>query len=101
MPRRVYDEIVANDIPGPNEDSERAELVRSFIIPPRFTVKNSSPKNPRTLNILAAFVSPKWAWTYVDFVRLGRFHVKSRDKVYVASDFDVTSPVSLSIISRM
>lgn len=94
MPRSVYDEIVANDIAGPNEDPERAELVRSFIVPPRFTVPNSSPTNPRTINILAAFVSPNWAWAYIDFVRLGRYHVKSRDEVYVASDFDVTSPVS-------
>lgn len=94
MPRNVYSEIIQNDIPGPNEDPERAEMVRSFIIPPRFTVKNSSPNTTRTINILVAFVSSEWAWALVDFVRLGRVHVTSRDKVYTASDFDVTSPVS-------
>lgn len=96
MPRSVYNEIVQNDIPGPNEDPERADKVRSFVIPPRFTVKNSSPNTLRTINILAAFVSPNWAWAIVDFVRLGRIHIISRDQVYTALDFDVTSPVRFS-----
>lgn len=96
MPRSVYSEIVQNDIPGPHENPEQAETVRSFVIPPRFTVKNSSPNTVRTINILAAFVSPKWAWALVDFVRLGRFNITSRDKVFTASDFDVTSPVMVS-----
>lgn len=100
MPRSVYSEIIQNDIPGPSEDPERAETVRSFVIPPRFTVKNSSPNTTRTINILAAFVSPEWAWALVDFVRLGRFHVTSRDEVFTASDFDTTSLVSFSQCSR-
>lgn len=95
MPRSVYSEIIRNDIPGPHENPERAETVRSFVIPPRFTVKNSSPNTTRTINILAAFVSPIWAWALVDFVRLGRFNVSSRDKAFTASDFDLTSPVIL------
>lgn len=89
MPRTVYNEIVASEIP-----SLRAEHVRSFVIPSRFTEPNSSPVNPRTINILAAFVSPSWAWTFVDFSRLGRFHVQSRDAVYEASEFDCSSYVS-------
>lgn len=97
MPRSVYSEIVRNDIPGPNENPERAEMIRSFLIPPRFTVPNSSPIEPRTINILAAFVSPTWAWALVDYARLGRTQAISQDVIYTADDMSYTkSPVSLA-----
>lgn len=97
MPRSVYADIIQNDIAGRTE--QREDKFRSFVIPSRWTIKNSSPTDPRTINILAAFVSPMWVWALVDFTRLARFHVTSRDQFYTASDFVVRSPVWLALFT--
>lgn len=78
-----YREIIQDDIPGPNADKTKANLLRSFPMPQHFINKNSSsPEKPRTINIFAAFVSSARVWAIVDFSRLVRLHVISKDEIW-------------------
>lgn len=92
MTRHDYDEITAQMVPG------TTETMHSFVIPQRLITPGSS-KSKRTINILAAFVSPKWVWVIHDFMRLARIHVISRDKIFDVSDFDLNGPVCTPSLS--
>ncbi|RDB22952.1 hypothetical protein Hypma_009804 [Hypsizygus marmoreus] len=92
VPISLYRKIVAHDIPGPNQDSEKANLIRSFVLPDKTIVPGSSPVRPRTINIFAAFVSNKHAWIICDFSRLVRLHVVSRNDVWTQDDLQPSSP---------
>jgi hypothetical protein len=93
--RSIYDEIVAIDVPGQNADPDKAEVIRSFVIPEHHVVPGSSSVRPRYINIFAAFLSDTKAWIICDFSRLVRLHIFSRDKPWQASDFQPTSRVSV------
>jgi hypothetical protein len=104
MPTSVYREIVSTDIPGqsnnpkltPEENQERARLVRSFVIPSRFSIEGSrtaSKPTPRTINIAVAFSSDDWTWAFADFSRLYNVHILSQDQVWQASDLVPSSEV--------
>lgn len=90
MSRQDYEEIIAQKVPGTNTDPTKT--MYSFVIPQRLIAKGSS-KSKRTINILAAFVSPWWVWVIHDFMRLARLHVISRDVPFTAADFDINLPV--------
>ena len=67
--------------------------MRSFKIPSEYFVKGAQ-NTPKTVNILATFVTDDWAWALSDFARLNKLHVISRDTAWQASDFVTTSEVS-------
>lgn len=92
MTPEVFWEIITHDIPGSNPDKLKAEKMRTFVIPERFTVKNSSSKS-RTIRILAAFVSEKHVIVLCDFCGLARMHVESRNVPWTEEDFKVGSQV--------
>jgi hypothetical protein len=93
MKRPIFDKLICNCIPGPNSDRRKAELLRTFTIPNEFSEDNSSPSN-RTVNIFAAWISKDYVWVLVDFARLVRLHVISRDQVWTKADLDPASFVS-------
>jgi hypothetical protein len=86
-------EIIRNDIPGPNDDPEKAEQIRTFILPDRFIVPGSSDRRPRTIKIFAAFISADWVYVLSDFSGLARTHVKSKDTPWTREDLAVGSKV--------
>ncbi|KAF8953959.1 hypothetical protein BDZ97DRAFT_1596123, partial [Flammula alnicola] len=79
MPLDLYQEIITKDCPGPNEDVDKANELRIFHLPENLTVDHSSPTYPRTIKIVSAFVSDKWAWVINDFTSLVRMYVTSSD----------------------
>lgn len=96
MPKKLYHEIISNDIPG--ADQERGESVRSFQLPSHLTVSGSSKTTHQTVNIHAAFVSDLWVWAIVDFTRFLLLHVISRDRFWKVTDFQMMSMVSSLLI---
>lgn len=95
MKREDYEEIVNKDAPGPNADKAKAEILRSFVMPERFANKLSADaKKRRLINVLAAFVSDTDAILIIDFSRLSRLHVVSQDRLWDATDNDISSAVS-------
>lgn len=92
MTRTCYDEIVASSVSGSNV--ARGERQHSFPVPRRFHEESSSkPDNPRTVNIFLAWVADSWVWALVDFSRLVRFQVVSRDSPWTSIDLMPDSPV--------
>ncbi|KAG6835918.1 hypothetical protein H0H93_013359, partial [Arthromyces matolae] len=65
----------------------KANRLRSFPLPPRFTDTNSSKKKKRTVNIFAAFLTATDAVVLIDFSRLIRLHVTSSPHIWQQSDF--------------
>lgn len=96
MSRDVYNQLISKSIPGTNADLKKSALLRTFAFPEEYIIPGSSARRPRRINIFAAFVSDEWAWVLIDFTRLVRMHVISRDQPWEESDFDVSSPVSYS-----
>ena len=103
MTTAAYEEITSADVDGQSnnphltkeENAEQARLVRSFRIPDKFSVDGA--RTPlKTINIAAAFISDDWVLTLSDFVRLSNLHVISRDEMWKAPDFEVSSEVCLS-----
>lgn len=86
-------EIIANDTPGPNNDPEKAEQIRTFIIPDRFIVSGSSKTRPRTIKIFVAFISPEWVYVVSDFSGLVKMHIRSKDTPWTREDLVVGSEV--------
>lgn len=93
MTPEVFWEIITNDIPGSNPDKQKAKKIRTFIIPERFTVKDSSPESQHTICILAAFVSEKHVVVLCDFCGLAQMHVESKNVPWIEEDFKVGSQV--------
>lgn len=99
MPPSIFWSIIGNDVPGPNEAPEKAELIRTFLIPNEYTVEHSSPNHPRTIKIFAAFVSESWVWVLSDFSGLVRMNVRSRNIPYTPEDFQIGSRVCNLILN--
>lgn len=105
MRRAVYEEIISCDVKGRSnnpketvaENAARSEKVRSFVIPGEYTIQGSQgvefPDAPRTINIMAAYVSDDWVWAVTDFSRLVTMHVISRDEIWKKSDLEPKSEV--------
>jgi len=93
MKRAIFDKLIRNCIAGPNSDRRKAELLRTFTIPDELIEDNSSPSNC-TVNIFAAWISKDYVWVLVDFARLVRLHVISRDRVWTKADLNPASSVS-------
>jgi hypothetical protein len=76
-PSDFYD-ITSQHIAGSNPDVQKAEVMRTVLIPDRMIVPGSSPHYPRTIRILAAFISAEWVYVVSDFSGLARLHVRSK-----------------------
>lgn len=98
MKRCVYDEIISTSVDGTSAD--RANIQQSFVVPSRFCEATSSTAR-RTINILAAWISNEWVWALVDFDRLARFHVISRDEPWSSADIQPDSLVSSKPLSNL
>jgi len=93
MASDIFWRIISRDIPGPNKNEEKAQQMRTFLIPNEYIVEGSSDKRPRTIRILAAFISEKYTIVVCDFVGLARMHVESRHIPWTKNDFLVGSQV--------
>jgi len=89
-------DIINNDIPGPNDDPQKAEQIRTFVVPERLIVPGSSDRRPRTIKIFASFISVKWVYVVSDFSGLVRVHVKSKNVPWTREDLAVGSAVCLT-----
>lgn len=95
MSRACFDEIIANSVPGSN--ATKGDRQHSFLVPRRFHEHWSShPEKTRTVNIFLAWVSQFWVWALVDFSRLVRFHVVSRDLPWKVTDLMPGSQVTIT-----
>ncbi|KAF7969568.1 hypothetical protein HWV62_26931 [Athelia sp. TMB] len=97
MKRIDYDEIISASVPG--SDADRGHLHHGFVVPERFREPNSSPTQSRTVNIFLAWVSEEWVWALVDFARLVRFYVISRDARWSREDITPSSHIWSSLWS--
>ncbi|KAH9483662.1 hypothetical protein JR316_0003132 [Psilocybe cubensis] len=78
MPLQTYRDIAMNDCPGSNKT--RAEELRTLVIPKEYVRPHSSRVDtPRTIKILAAFVSRDWAWAINDFSTLAQMYIFTKD----------------------
>ncbi|KAJ7726999.1 hypothetical protein DFH07DRAFT_945938 [Mycena maculata] len=67
-------------VPGPNEDPDKAEIMRSFVLPKKF--KNHAARKEKklaTVNVMAAVVTEEQAFVVSDFNRLTRLYVAWRE----------------------
>lgn len=94
MRPELFYEIIKNDIVGPNSDPDKASQMKTFLIPNRYIVANSSSSTPRTIKIFAAFVSSKWVHVLCDFSGLVKMRVISKDTIWTAEELAAATPVS-------
>jgi hypothetical protein len=94
MPPAIFYEITHKCVPGPNKDRNKAAKMRSFPIPERFIEEHSKDKINRVCNIFLALISDTNVWVLIDFARLVRLHIVSRDRPWIAEEFVPASPVS-------
>lgn len=92
-----FQDIIAGEVDGPNEDPEKAAKIRTFLLPDRFVTKGSST-SPRHVKIFAAWISSEWVWALLDFSGLVRIHVKSKSRAWTEADLAVGSPVSCLVV---
>lgn len=99
MPPETFWKIIKNDIPGPNPDVDKANTMRTFIIPEEFTVKGSANTEgaPHTIRILAAFMSEEYVTVLCDFSGLARMHVESKSVSWKREDLRVRSNVWINV----
>ncbi|KAJ7482728.1 hypothetical protein FB451DRAFT_1364625 [Mycena latifolia] len=79
-----YQLLVAQCIPGSNDDSEKAEKMRSFLLPPQFREPGARSQETATVNVLAAIVTERNAFVITDFNRLTRLHVVSAARKFTS-----------------
>jgi hypothetical protein len=92
--------IISQDCPGPNKDAIKADQIRTFLIPKRLIIPNSSSTCPRTIKIFAAFISEKWVYVLSDFSGLVRMHVRSKQSPWTKEDLIPGSIVSFLFSSE-
>lgn len=92
MPRSVYDEIVSTDKPGPHNQSAKAEKLRVYLIPKKYTVSGSSSNEDRTLTIYVAIISDSYVYILEDYSRIARMWWKSRSQKWLRHEITVDSP---------
>ena len=59
-------EIISHSVPGPSQNTNRAEKIRLFVILTRYLPDQIHDKR-RLVNILAAVVCPDYIWAVCDF----------------------------------
>ncbi|KAF7967022.1 hypothetical protein HWV62_36223 [Athelia sp. TMB] len=91
MKRSDFDDIISVSVPGSNK--KKSHLQHSFVVPSRFHESTSSSATQRTVNIFIAWVSEDWVWALVDFSRLVRFYIISRNIEWTAGDLKPDSLV--------
>jgi hypothetical protein len=95
IPIDDYREIIGESVPGTNKNRSKAKKLRDFALPARFTEQFSKDEDvARRLRLHFAVVGDEYAWGGVDFNRLIRFHVISRDQLWTQDDLTPSSPVS-------
>lgn len=92
-PDDFYD-ITSQHIAGPNKDPQKAELIRTFVIPDRFIIPGSSTNCPRIIKIFAAFISAEWVYVMSDFSGLVRMHLRSKKSLWTEGDLHPGSDVN-------
>ncbi|CCM00169.1 uncharacterized protein FIBRA_02197 [Fibroporia radiculosa] len=94
MKRNMFDEIIQNDVPGPNANASKAKKLRSFQLGSPFVVEGSrNASAPRLINIFAAVVCTDVVFALVDFARLITLRVISIERHWEADDFQPVSAV--------
>jgi hypothetical protein len=93
LPKTDFFTILQGNGPGPNPDKAKAKRLRSFTIPNYTIEEGSSTKINRKINILAAVVMETQVIALVDFARLARIHIRSRNKIYHPHNLSVESEV--------
>jgi hypothetical protein len=104
-----FQTIMANDAPGPNPNKKKSQKLRSRVVPEDLHVPGSKPlgkSGRRLINVFLAVICPhrNLVWALLDFSRLVRLHIISRDVPWKVEDIHPNSPVSsdyvLSYIRR-
>ncbi|PPQ97364.1 hypothetical protein CVT26_006596 [Gymnopilus dilepis] len=80
------------EVDGPNPDPAKAEKIRTFLLPEKFIVENSSQNRPRRVKIFCAWISSEYVWALIDFSGLVRMHIKSKPTAWTESDLAIGSP---------
>lgn len=73
-------------VPGPNKDPEKANLMRTFILPDKFCEPGAREVEKRTINVLAVIRTKEYAFVISDFSRLTRLHVVSSSRKFTSED---------------
>ncbi|KAI0693238.1 hypothetical protein C8T65DRAFT_585869, partial [Cerioporus squamosus] len=95
-----YHSLTERCRPGPNKNKTKAKRLRSFILPPAFTVPGSPAfvnTEDRYINIFAAVVCQDCAIIITYFSRLVRLHIISRSRFWMQEDFRVDSELWMQI----
>ncbi|KAH7911440.1 hypothetical protein BJ138DRAFT_1113204 [Hygrophoropsis aurantiaca] len=97
-----FNEIIKDDQPGPNKNRTKAQKLRTFPLPQRFYDPGTSPNTKRTVNIFMAFISERanYVWVLVDFARIVRMNVISRERHWCSSDLLPGSSSWATIFNR-
>ncbi|KAH9947790.1 hypothetical protein B0H21DRAFT_821630 [Amylocystis lapponica] len=78
LKRRDLDELLSQDVPGPDTSNAKAQELRSFLVLNRFVVPRSKQAaRERTLNIFAALVCEHAAFAVVDLARAATVEIIS------------------------
>jgi hypothetical protein len=84
-----FDKIVALCQPGPNADKRKAEQLRRFAVPSEFVEPATNDPEGQSLTVFAAIVGEQDVWALVDFSRLVRIHIISRDAVWRGEELEL------------
>ncbi|KAH9924593.1 hypothetical protein B0H21DRAFT_826713 [Amylocystis lapponica] len=100
MKRQDLEEILSQDVPGPNKSKAKAQKLRSFLVTNRFIVPRSQKTaKDRTLNIFAAVICEHVAFALIDFARLVTVEIISLSRHWEQSDVQPGSELWSSLWS--
>lgn len=107
LSRDYFDEITSHTVPGPLSKSNstsaakgKANKLRQFLVPSDLNdplSKNAATQ--RHIRIFAAIVCPTVVFAIIDFARLVRIFITSRDEPWKEQDFMVGSNVRSDILT--
>ncbi|KAJ7453319.1 hypothetical protein B0H11DRAFT_2288366 [Mycena galericulata] len=78
--------LVSQCVPGPNDDPEKAEQMRCFVLPAKFREPTARAQEESTVTVLAAIVTAHKAFVISDFNRITRLHVVSSSRKFTEQD---------------
>ncbi|KAH9915222.1 uncharacterized protein B0H18DRAFT_915084 [Fomitopsis serialis] len=88
-----WEQILAQDVEGPNEDEDRAEKMRQFRVPPHLIPAGTSKVMDRRVTVLMALHYGDLVWLLIDFARLVRIRVISDDSPWTEDDMVPGGPI--------